>query len=149
MKAEQYNLGLGIFLIVMGLFVIGIVVGVLLWTLRKYPSFGLVWQHYYMIAIAGAVALYLFYLAYGYLSKYSIHASGLDATAVVQSIKQTNTTINNQPVVLLQLNVQPQNAAAFTAKVRTEVPMISLSRLTPGARVAVRYSPSSRKVVLQ
>jgi hypothetical protein len=149
MKAEQYNLGLGIFLIVMGLFIIGIVVGVLLWTLRKYPSFGLVWQHYYMIAIAGAVALYLFYLAYGYLSSYRVHASGVEATAVVLSVKPTNTMINNQPVVVLQLNVQPRDAAAFTADVRTEVPMISLAKLTPGAQVAVRYSPSSRKVVLQ
>jgi hypothetical protein len=72
----------------------------------------------------------------------NIDPNALPATAVVISIQDTGKLINYNPVVILQLKVQPQFEAPFETTVETIVSKIAVPRV--GDTINIRYSPTDK-----
>lgn len=68
--------------------------------------------------------------------------NGLPATAVVVTIQDTGKMINFNPVVIMQLKVQPQYEAAFDTTVETIVSKIAIPRV--GDTINIKYAPADR-----
>ena len=69
-----------------------------------------------------------------------IAQAGMDATAQVVSIKDTGSLINMNPVVILQLKVQPAMGAAFETTAQTMVSKIAIPRV--GDTIKIKYNPA-------
>jgi len=69
-----------------------------------------------------------------------IAQSGMDATAEVLSIQDTGTMINNNPVVVLQLKVQPAMGVEFNTTAQTMVSKIAIPRV--GDKIKIKYNPA-------
>ncbi len=70
-----------------------------------------------------------------------IAQSGMDATAEVLSIQDTGSLINMNPVVILQLKVQPVMGAEFTTTAQTMVSKIAIPRV--GDKIKIKYNPAN------
>jgi len=70
-----------------------------------------------------------------------IAQSGMDATAEVLSIQDTGSLINMNPVVVLQLKVQPAVGAEFTTTAQTMVSKIAIPRV--GDKIKIKYNPAN------
>ena len=70
-----------------------------------------------------------------------IAQSGMDATAEVLSIQDTGSLINMNPVVILQLKVQPVVGAEFTTTAQTMVSKIAIPRV--GDKIKIKYNPAN------
>jgi hypothetical protein len=66
---------------------------------------------------------------------------GLAGTARLTSVTQTTTTVNDQPVLELQLVVSVPGRPDYPASLRQMVPLIRLARTQPGAVLAVKVDP--------
>jgi hypothetical protein len=71
---------------------------------------------------------------------------GLDGTAVVVSIQDTGKLINYNPVVIMQLKVQPQYEPAFETTTETMVSKIAIPRV--GDTVKIKYAPADHTKIL-
>ncbi len=69
-----------------------------------------------------------------------IAQAGMDATAEVLSIQDTGTMINNNPVVVLQLKVQPTVGAEFSTTAQSMVSKIAIPRV--GDKIKIKYHPA-------
>jgi len=69
-----------------------------------------------------------------------IAQSGMDATAEVLSIQDTGTMINNNPVVVLGLKVQPAMGAEFSTTAQAMVSKIAIPRV--GDKIKIKYNPA-------
>jgi len=69
-----------------------------------------------------------------------IAQAGMDATAEVLSIQDTGSLINMNPVVVLQLKVQPTVGAEFTTTAQTMVSKIAIPRV--GDKIKIKYNPA-------
>jgi predicted dienelactone hydrolase len=65
---------------------------------------------------------------------------GMPATAVVESIEDTGSMINNDPVLKLKLKVTPQMGAAFETTGTSMVSKIAIPR--KGETVNIKYNPA-------
>jgi hypothetical protein len=70
-----------------------------------------------------------------------VHA-GRRAPAVVIEVKDTGTTVNNQPRVRLRLRVQPEGEPPFEVERKLLVSRLAIPRV--GERVEVAYDPDDR-----
>jgi len=70
-----------------------------------------------------------------------IAQAGMDATAEVLSIQDTGSLINMNPVVVLQLKVQPTVGAEFTTTAQTMVSKIAIPRV--GDKIKIKYNPAN------
>jgi hypothetical protein len=70
-----------------------------------------------------------------------IAQSGMDATAEVLGIQDTGTEINSNPVVALQLKVQPTVGAEFTTTAQAMVSKIAIPRV--GEKIKIKYNPAN------
>ncbi len=70
--------------------------------------------------------------------------TGIQAPAQITSIEPTGSTYNDQPQVVLTVNVQPMQGAAFTAKTKMVIHPINIPQFQPGARVTVYYDPKDK-----
>jgi hypothetical protein len=70
-----------------------------------------------------------------------IAQAGMDATAQVVSIQDTGSLINMNPVVILQLKVQPAMGAAFETTAQTMVSKIAIPRV--GDTIKIKYNPAN------
>ncbi|HEY9151393.1 MAG TPA: hypothetical protein VIN60_00800, partial [Anaerolineales bacterium] len=70
-----------------------------------------------------------------------IAQAGMDATADVLAIQDTGTEINSNPVVMLQLKVQPVMGAEFTTTAQTMVSKIAIPRV--GDKIKIKYNPAN------
>lgn len=71
---------------------------------------------------------------------------GLDATAEVISIQDTGGSINDNPIVVMQLKVQPQYEPAFETTASTMVSKIAIPRV--GDTIKIKYSPADKSKIL-
>ncbi len=69
-----------------------------------------------------------------------IAQAGMDATAEVLSIQDTGTMINNNPVVVLGLKVQPAAGAEFNTTAQAMVSKIAIPRV--GDKIKIKYNPA-------
>jgi len=75
--------------------------------------------------------------------------TGIPAQAQIVGVEQTNTMLNNNPVAIVHLNVQPPTGAPYPVQVRRVIPMMQIMQFQQGAVVPVmidRHDPS--KVVI-
>ncbi len=70
--------------------------------------------------------------------------TGIQAPAQIASIQLTGSTYNDQPQVILTVNVQPMQGAAFTSKAKMVIHPMNILHFQPGARVTVYYDPNDK-----
>ena len=70
-----------------------------------------------------------------------IAQAGMDATADVLAIQDTGTEINSNPVVMLQLKVQPVMGAEFMTTAQAMVSKIAIPRV--GDKIKIKYNPAN------
>ncbi len=66
--------------------------------------------------------------------------NGLEATAEVISVQDTGTTINNNPVVMLQLKVTSSAGTQFATSGQAMVSRIAVPRT--GDQIKIKYNPA-------
>lgn len=84
----------------------------------------------------------------GGAEKETIRKKGIAATATIISVSDTGTMINNQPLLRIELDVQPPYNERFTATVEYVVPYSALPRVQPGNVLKVYYVEESKEVAL-
>lgn len=82
------------------------------------------------------------------LANQSILANGQAATAKIVQLSDTGESINDNPVINLQLEVYPPGQSSFRAEARQTISRLQIPQVQPGNMVYVRYDPDSRQVVL-
>ena len=78
----------------------------------------------------------------------SILINGLPAQATILKLSDTGTTINDNPVVRLLLEVQPPDRSPFQAETERLISRLETSQFQRGTVVQVKYDPDSRAVAL-
>lgn len=73
--------------------------------------------------------------------------NGVQAEATVIEIWDTGTTINDDPLVGLLLEVHPPGMAPFQVKTKTIISRLSAANLMPGQKANVKYDPANLKRV--
>jgi hypothetical protein len=77
-----------------------------------------------------------------------LHAAGLEAQATVLKVWDTGITVNEDPVVGLEVEVYPKDAPSFRATIlKSLVSRIDLSRFQPGQVIPVRYDAKDPKQI--
>lgn len=84
----------------------------------------------------------------GRLEKENIKKRGVPAKATIVSVSDTGTTINDQPLVRIGLEVQPPYDSRFTTTVEYLVPYLDSLQLQPGTTVQVLYIEETKEVAL-
>jgi len=69
---------------------------------------------------------------------------GIPGHAVITSMVQTGTYVNENPLVKLELEVQPEGLPAYELEKRAVVPMVALGQLGVGNSLPVHLDPSDR-----
>lgn len=69
----------------------------------------------------------------------TILENGSPAQATINSIRQTNAQLDDQPEVLLDLTVVKSDGEVFHTVVRTVIPIISVPSFQKGSVIEVRY----------
>jgi len=98
----------------------------------------------------GLAMLLLFgsYLFGAVLSR-EVLKNGQLAEATIVNVRDTGTTINQNPVVHLELEVHPHDLTPnFQAETELMVSRLEIPQIQPGAVVNVRYDPDSKEVAL-
>jgi|GEM_PF-6535619 len=68
-----------------------------------------------------------------------ILANGTTATAVIESIRQTNASMDGQPGVIVEVSFVTMAGTTAKAVIDTYVPLIHLASLQEGNEVEIRY----------
>jgi hypothetical protein len=82
------------------------------------------------------------------LKNQSVLENGQAAEARILKVMDTGTTINNNPVVRLQLEVHTPGGEVFRAETERLIPRLEVPQIQPGATVEVKYDPASHAVAL-
>ncbi len=111
-------------------------------TLTQYSLIG--------VGIFGAAATILFIGApiVSAFTNQSISKSGILAEGKIIKISDTGTTINNNPVVRLLVEVQSANQPPFQAETERLIPRLQVPQIQPGAVVKLKYDPDTKEVAL-
>lgn len=72
----------------------------------------------------------------------AILAAGVPAEATVLELRDSGTTINDDPVVIFLLRVEPAGGEPFTAETRALVSRLDVPQVQPGRVLPVRYDPA-------
>ncbi len=73
--------------------------------------------------------------------------NGVTATATISRIWDTGTTINDDPLAGIELQVQPPNEPSFTAECKQIVDRLQVGYFQPGKIVTVSYDPTNHKKI--
>ena len=84
----------------------------------------------------------------GALKRDRLRLSGLHGTARVMAVRDSNVTINNSPMVNLDLEVTVPGRPAFRTRKRIVVSRLSVGALVPGATIPVLADPATPTDVL-
>ncbi|HSZ24201.1 MAG TPA: hypothetical protein VK766_00700 [Cytophagaceae bacterium] len=68
---------------------------------------------------------------------------GTPASAVIKKLWQTPLTVNNQPVVGLELQVIPVSGSPFVVQIHQEISLLQVSYYQPGSIVQIRYDSTA------
>lgn len=70
-----------------------------------------------------------------------VASTGQAARATVKSVQDTGALLNDNPVVVLSLEVRPEHGAPFETTLQTPVSKIAIPRV--GDEIDVKYNPSN------
>ena len=79
----------------------------------------------------------------------SVLAEGTPAEATILEISDTGTTINNNPVVRLLLEVKTAGGVPFRAEAERLISRLDIPQYQPGQIVQVRYDPDTGEVAVE
>ena len=82
------------------------------------------------------------------LQRSHLARSGVSAKAIVLSLSQTGTMINDQPLCLIELKVLPEGGTPYTASIKQVVALTDIPKVQPGAHVNVMYDPNDPSKVM-
>lgn len=108
------------------------------------------WQ---VAMVVGFIALCFagsWFLARGVLRRVSrshVIEQGVPATAVIASMAETGTTINEQPMVEFELRVRREGAEPYDVAIQQVLPRLLLGRVQPGMTVGVKVMPDDANEV--
>ena len=71
--------------------------------------------------------------------------TGQDGTGDILSVQDTGGTVNNNPIVRIQMTVTPATGAAYEVNMQTMVPRIAVPRV--GDKVKVKYDAENPQQV--
>ena len=71
---------------------------------------------------------------------------GKKSGATIQRVEDTNTTLNNNPKVIIYLKVKPEKEEEFDATVETYVSRVRIPR--KGDNVTVYYNPNDKTDII-
>lgn len=77
-----------------------------------------------------------------------VRREGQTADAEVLKVWDTGTTVNNNPIVGLQLEVHPIAGAPFVADTQQLISRLRVHEYKPGKKVKVRYDPETKDVAI-
>lgn len=78
----------------------------------------------------------------------NVSTKGLPAQATILEISDTGTTINNDPVVRMLLEVRTPGGVPFQAEAERLISRLKIPQFQPGAVVQVKYDPASGEVAV-
>ena len=78
---------------------------------------------------------------YSSLQNRRIIKEGLQAEAIVLDLWDTGTTVNQNPIVGLRLEVRPTTGSTFTTETERLTSRVDLPKVQPGSKVQVKYDP--------
>lgn len=84
----------------------------------------------------------------GWLEKNAIRKKGTPAKATVLSVSETGTMVNDQPLLRIELEVQPPYDTRFVTTVEYVVPFTFLPQLQAGNKLQVFYLEETKEVAL-
>lgn len=70
-------------------------------------------------------------------------ATGAEGMGRILGVRETGTLVNNQPQVVLDLEVQSAQGQRFMAQCSALVSPLSVPRVQPGCTVPVRFDPAN------
>jgi hypothetical protein len=78
----------------------------------------------------------------------ALQSTGVAAEATVQKIWDTGITVNQDPVIGMEVEVQPAEGQPWRATIpKSLISRLDIPRFQPGQRVSVRYNPQDRSRV--
>lgn len=80
--------------------------------------------------------------------KEKIQKQGIPAKAMVISLTDTSTTVNDQPLMKIELEVQPPYDSRFVTTIECVVPLPALMQLERGSVVDIFYLEDTKEVAL-
>jgi hypothetical protein len=72
-----------------------------------------------------------------------MRSSGIEARAIITSVADTRTRVNDTPVFAFELRVQGEDGHWFEASARQVVALHEIPQVQPGQAVTVRYDPDA------
>ena len=82
------------------------------------------------------------------IHNHNLRTNGLSAQATILQVSDTGTTINDEPVVRLLLEVEPPGQPTFQAETERVISHLQIAQFPRGAVVQVKYDPASLDVTL-
>jgi len=76
-----------------------------------------------------------------------LQKTGQPAKAVILKISDTGVTVNDDPVVWLDLEVHPDNGPEFKARTKCLISRLDVPQFQPGLTIPVRYDPADHSRV--
>lgn len=70
--------------------------------------------------------------------EHEVMTRGIPASATITSLSPTTSMIDDQPVVLLALDVAMPNGVSFPIEIRTAIHMINIPKFQEGAQIGVK-----------
>ena len=78
----------------------------------------------------------------------TLQQTGTPAEALILRIWDTGMTVNDDPVIGMEVEVRPEEGDAWTATIpKSLVSRIDIPRFQPGQTIAVRFDPQDRSRV--
>lgn len=74
--------------------------------------------------------------------------TGTEADATILAVSQTGLSLNNRPLLRLEVHVHPAGAHSFVAEVRQEMDFVQIPHFQKGNSVRVKYNPGNPKQVV-
>lgn len=78
----------------------------------------------------------------------TLRATGAVARATIVAVRDTGAEYNNSPILELELQVTPSDAASFSASAFVMPARISMHQAQPGAWLSVRYDPEDHARIM-
>ena len=78
----------------------------------------------------------------------ALRETGLPAPATILRIWDTGITLNDDPVIGMEVEVRPEEGDSFRAVIpKSLTSRIAIPQFQPGKEIAVRYDPQDRSLV--
>jgi hypothetical protein len=101
-----------------------------------------------VVSLVFAVVVIIFVRRYvGRMTGADLRSSGIVAQATILRFWDTGTTVNDNPVAGLLLEVQAPGQAPYQVETKSLIPRLSIGQLQPGAVVQVKIDPTNNQRV--